>query len=61
MFHLFTKIINTHVSITAMGLPRLWTGRGHLHLPWLPSSRLRTPLLRQERVVRPFVQEHDGR
>ena len=44
-----------------MGLPRLWTGRGHLHLPWLPSSRLRSPLLRQERVVRPFVQEHDGR
>ena len=35
-------------------------GGGPLHLLHVHRPRLWSPLLRQERLVRPFVQEHDG-
>ena len=44
-----------------LGIHRHGHGGGGVHLHHVPRPRLRPPLLRQERVVRPALQKYDGK
>ena len=44
-----------------LGVHRHGHGGGGVHLHHVPRPRLRPPLLRQERVVRPALQKYDGK